>query len=144
VNPSPQAIALIRSRVTNWNQSNDAILTALNAPSIANPKPQTQKPKKLKMGDVLGTISRASKGKLIGVAFLPAIRDAINTQDRTSCLDWLDVLNSGGIITDPEKTDLTTLINSTELDPSWVAQISWAEATIGRLLDILDIIAAHP
>jgi hypothetical protein len=144
VNPSPQAIALIRSRVTNWNQPNDVIVDALNAPSIQNTNVQKMTQKKLTIPETLGKLSKASKTRLLSVPSVEDIRKAVNAQDRSTYSDLIDFLNAGGGITDQEKTDVTAILTATEPDPSWQSQISWAQANLGRPADLGDIVAARP
>lgn len=38
--PTPAEITAIRNLVSDWNQSDDAIVTALNAPTVDNPQPR--------------------------------------------------------------------------------------------------------
>jgi hypothetical protein len=143
-NPSPEAISAIRAEVSDWTSDDASIAASLDAPTIANPAPRPTVPVALTVSGVLGALSAESKAKLHTVAFVPAIRDAINAQDRAACGLWAQILMDGGVITPAEGQALMGLLSATQPDPSWPAEISWAESTLGRLVDPEDVAAARP
>lgn len=142
--PSPDAVAKIRSEVTDWTPSDAAIAAGLNRPSIANPTPQPVVPTPFTTSQVFGAVAPSSLAKLNSIAFLPDIRDKIAANDRPACGLYAGLLMAGGVITQPDYGAIMALFNATGPDPSWPAQISWAVANLGRPVDAYDIAASRP
>lgn len=144
MNPSPQAVAAIRSRVTDWTPSDATIAAALNAPTIANPATRAVVPLPFTVAQVFGAVGQPSLAGLKAVAFVPDIRDKIAANDRTACGLYAGLLLAGGVITPADYSAIMAIFQATGPDPSWPAQISWAVATIGRPVDTLDVAASRP
>jgi hypothetical protein len=146
VNPSPAAVNLIRSEVSDWSPSDPAIVAELNTPSIPNPTSRGTVPVPLSVAAVLGALSQASIMNLFtkGSGIVPTIRDDLNAQDRNACALWAQGLAESSIITSGELGALQAVLTATQLDPSWPAQISWAQANLGRPVDAADVAAARP
>lgn len=149
MNPSPAAVAAIQTYAAalsgGWaGNADDAILAAANAPSVANPTPQPTVAKPYTYVDLLGHLSAGSIAKLVVLPSLPTIVDSINAGNLLACQRWIATLVAGAIITGDEATALGGVMAATEPDPAFPARISWAEADIGRPLDLSDISEARP
>jgi len=136
---------MIQGFITDWTPTNNAILTALNAPSVANPTPQPTVAKPFAFADVMGCLSAASVANVRSLATATQLITAINLRDVVSIGNWLAALSSPpALITSGEAAAVGAVITATELDPSWPAQISWAAANLGRPATLADVIAARP
>lgn len=142
--PSPQAVAAIRSEVSDWSPSDATIAADLNTPTIANPTPRSTVPLPFTTSQVFAAVSGASLAKLNTIAFLPDIRDKIAANDRPACGLYAGLLMTGGVITQADYSAIMALFNATGPDPSWPPQISWALANLGRPVDALDVAASRP
>lgn len=144
MNASPAAIASIQAQVTDWTQSDAAIVAALNAPSVANPVPQPTIPTPFTIGEIFGMASAPSLVKLAAVPFLPDVRNLILANDRSGCAIYTNLFLVSGTILQSEHDAIMGVLAATQPDPSWAAQISWAEANLGRQVDAFDIAASRP
>lgn len=146
MNPSPQAVDLIRSRVTDWTQTDQAVADALNAPAVANPVTQAPAvPKPFDFADVMGLLSDASVAAIRDTPNTTDLISKINAGDRAGVLHWVAaLLKAPAKITADEAAAVNALMTATVPDPSWSAQIGWALATIGRPADPSDVAAARP
>lgn len=140
--PSPDAIAAIRAHVTDWTPDNPAIVEALNAPSVANPAPQANVGKPYTVLNLLGSIDPTRRAGL--TPLLAAIRPDFDAQDGTAIVGWSMALMLTGDLMQSDVDGITAVVSATEPDPSYQAQIGWALATLGRPVDLLDVIAARP
>ena len=95
------------------------------------------------MGQVFAAVLPASLPKLMAVAFLPDVRDKIAANDPVGTNLYAGLLLGGGTIGQAEHDAIVAIVNATQADPSWPAQISWAVATLGRPVDTDDIAAAQ-
>lgn len=145
VNPSPQAVAAIRAKILDWAPTNAAIAVALNAPAVANPAPQTTLPKPFAFGDVFGLLSDASVAAIRDTPNTTDLIDKVNAGDRAGVGRWVAVLGKlPAKITPAEAAALMAVLQATQPDPAWPAQISWAVANLGRPVDTDDVAASRP
>lgn len=144
MNPSPQAVAAIRAKVADWSPSDASITAALNSPSVSNPVAQATVAKPFAVQDIFGAVAPASLAKLTNVAFVPDIRDKVQSNDRAGCGLYANLLMAGGVLTQADHDAVMAVLAATEPDPLWQSQISWAVATIGRPVDSNDIAASRP
>jgi hypothetical protein len=143
-NPSPQAVAKIRARVSDWSPDDAAIAESLNRPSLPN-RPQVPVPLvEDTLADYLTDAANGSLVKLLNWPNYGRLADDIRSGDHAKVARWAPRLVVAGIITPGEAQALVGYINSTVPDPSWPAQISWAMAAIGRPVDASDVAAARP
>jgi hypothetical protein len=157
MNPSTPAITAIRARVTDWTPDNPTIAASLNTPSVANPVPVA--PTVLKpfatadlMGKVVLPAGDPNAGQPDAVALskiydrpaVVAFRDDCVKQDRSAVGAWLQLAFLSGDISQAQYAAMVGVIQATQPDPSWAAQISWAVATLGRPVDASDIAASRP
>lgn len=123
----PEDLATLRAELAGPAYAGmdlEARLHALQVPEpVPNPAPRGHVPRPFAASDVLEALSPESRAKLTGVAFLPAIRDAINSQDRAACSLWVQVLVSGAIVTPEEGAALAGLLSATTDDPAWPATV---------------------
>ena len=146
MNPSPEAIAAIRAHVTDWTPDDATIASNLNAPSVPNPvQAAPTVPKPYTFADVMSCLSSASIANVRSLPTSTALITAINARDTTSVLNWLSALQAGSpLITTSEAQAVQGVVTATEPDPTWAAQIGWAQANLGRPADAADIYAARP
>ena len=168
MNPSPAAITLIDTYVIGlsggWAGNTDAqILTAINAPSIANPASQGTVPASFTADSILlsGAISTASVAKLLALpsydsTVIPLLNLSVKTgADITNLNGWAKAYFMAGALQQSEFDALaapcpgttagaaTGLFNQTQPDPSYQSQLSWAQVNLGRPADENDIAAAR-
>jgi hypothetical protein len=148
MNPSPAAIAAINTYVGGlsggWAGNTDAqIVTAANTPAIANPTPQGTVPTPFTFATLLGSLSQSSAAN---VESFPGISDLYNdiiAQNSARVLAAIALMTASGRILSSEATAMTATVNATELDPSWPAQVGWAQVNLGRPLDLSDSATAR-
>lgn len=143
-NPTAAAIAAIRARVTDWTQSDAAILSALNAADQPNPMPQAQVRKPMSVSALFAKVSAASRAKLASRPGLPQAIMDIRSQDPSAVLNWVQLFVDTLDLTPAEAAALQAEINATIPDPKYRAQLSWAEINLGRPVDAADLTAARP
>ena len=83
----------------------------------------------------------ASLTNLKTLSWLYNLAQDIGLMNTPSVLIDLQLLKATGVILAAEYTTLSTAVNSTELDPSWPAQVGWAQANIKAALLIPNDIA---
>lgn len=109
------------------NLSDSQRVNALSAPSIIpNPMPQTQVPMPFKAVDVMATLSAASLGKFMALPVAPSVVDTLNLSDAIHAMQWAAAAAEIGTITPDEMTAISNLVQRTELDPSWRANVPGA------------------
>lgn len=143
MNPSPVAIALINTYVTGlpggWAGNTDAqVVAAANLASVANPVPQGTIFTPFTLASLAASISASSRSNLKSFAALDSLIADINANNIANCLAWWTVLAGMAVITSAEATALTATVQATELNPAWPAQVGWAQANLGRPMDIYD------
>jgi len=142
--PNPAVIAAIRGRVVDWTPTNAQIAATLNTANIANPTARLNVPKPMTTAALLGLIVNANKAKVYGRAVLSDLRGDIRAGDRTGVKSWFGLALVAADITSAEYTALVAEVDAVVPDPSWPAQVSWAQLNIGRPLDASDIAASRP
>ena len=111
----------------------------MNAASVANPVPQATIPTPYTLAQFISALSAGSLTNLKTLSWLYNLAQDIGLMNTPSVLIDLQLLKATGVILAAEYTTLSTAVNSTELDPSWPAQVGWAQANIGRPVDLNDI-----
>lgn len=127
------------------SNSNAAILTAANNPTVANPVPQATVAKPFTLTQVLGSLSAASQANLKGFAGFEGLRNDVNANNIASCVAWAEYLAGGAaIITSTEAASILAIVQATQPDPTYQAKIGAAQAALGRPLDSGDLAVARP
>lgn len=144
MHPSLAAVAAIRAKVTDWTPSSPAIAAALNAPSTANPAGQSTVPRPFTVAALSATLDATAMTALLACPAFPTILSAINSGDVAATNLWATTLHTSGKFTDQQYSDIAAIVNATQADPTYQAQISWAMATLGRPVDAADIEEARP
>jgi hypothetical protein len=145
--PSPSALEALRARVTDWSATDEALVAALNAPDRPNPTPQGTVPAPLSESALLALLTDPTNGSLVRLVEWPnfgLLKADIAAQNRAGVLLWAQALAAAGLIAPGEAGALSAYVQGTEPDPSWPAEVSWAEATLGRSVDGDDIREARP
>lgn len=146
-NPSPAAIAAIRSHVADWGPDDPAIADDLDTPSIANPVPQGTVPNPLYESALLSLLTDAVNGSLVKLINWPnfgLLKADIEAQNRDGVLLWCQALTAAGILTQGECEAIATYVGGTQADPDYQSLLSWAQVHIGRPVDSEDIAASRP
>lgn len=146
MNPSPTAIAAIRSRVAaaDWSLDDATIAAALNTPDRANPVPQPNVPVPLTVAGAMSLVSAANRAKVYTRPAVGDFRDDLKAGDLIGAMGWLQLALDAGDIAQSEFKDVVAAAQKTQPDPRWAAQISWSVATLGRAVDIADVHASRP
>jgi hypothetical protein len=147
MNPSPQTIAAIQAKVTDWTPDDAAILASLKGEMVANPAAQGQTLKPVSESAFMSLLTDQVNGsvvKLLNWVNFAQLKADIESSNRTGIGLWCQVLPAVGLITADEAAAITADLSATQADPSWQAQLSWPLINIGRELDIEDIAASRP
>jgi hypothetical protein len=148
-NPSPQAIDAIRGKVAalgiDWGTSTpEAILAALLADLTDNPAGSAPSvPVRFNSLDLATACSEANRPKLAGVLAGSAAA-LILAQDRPSLANGLDTLALIGVLSADDATAMKAVLDRVEPDPSWPAKVPAIEVSLGRPVDIEDILMSKP
>jgi hypothetical protein len=145
--PTPAAVAQIAAKVATlaggWaGNTNDQIAAALNAPTIANPQAQGTVPKPFVIADLINAAAQATRPNL--APFMAGAAPLVIAQDVPHLAAAIDGLVAVGVVSAADATAMKSAMTGTQPDPSYQAQIGWAQANIGRPVDPLDIAAARP
>jgi len=141
--PTAAQIALIRARVTDWTPTDETITAALNTPAIANPAAQGTIPRRLVKMEVLGLIAPGHVAAVLNYPNLALVYAAFDAQDHASATSWAQALAMIGAIDNTDAAAVIGYINTPVPDPAWPAQISWAQANLGRAADTADVWTAR-
>ncbi len=144
MNPSPAAIAAIRAQVTDWTPNDTTIAANLNAPTVANPVSQATVSKPFGPADLIGCLDAATLSKLTGKPTIVAIVQAALVQDRPTLTALVALGVAAGDLTTTQQSAIDAVLAASIPDPSWQAQIGWAQANLGRPVDSSDIAASRP
>lgn len=147
MNITPQAIALIRAHVESWTGDDATIRDALNDPVVDNPTPQANVPRVLyesELATLLNDPDNGSLVKLLNWVNFGLVKADIASQNRAGIALWAGELELLGILTAGEAAAVQGYALTPIPDPAYRAQIGWAEANIGRSVDLADIRAARP
>ena len=68
----------------------------------------------------------------------------LRSRDTVAAQTWSALLAAAGILTSAENTAIQTILASTIPDPTWTAQISWAQNNLGGLVSAWDIEQVYP
>lgn len=148
MNPTPDAIAAIATFVAGlsggWTGNTDAqVVAAANDPAVANPAPQGQVPAGYSAASLLALLSQASAANVESFPGISRLFDDILAQDSPRVLATIALMSASGRILSSEATAMTAAVTATQADPSWQSQIGWAQANLGRPLDLADSAAAR-
>lgn len=144
MNPSPQAVAAIRSKVSDWTPTDGAIAASLNTPTVANPTPQPVVPIPLTVAGAMALVSAENRAKVYARPAVVAFRDDVNRGDLAGALGWLTLARDAGDLADSEYAAIAAAAQASGPDPAWQPRISWAMANLGRPVDPSDIAASRP
>lgn len=145
-NPSPQAVAAIRAHVPEiggWGQGNDSLVQKLNATDQANPTTRLTVAKPLDTASLLGKLSKVAKGKVYGRPAIIGLQADIRSGNRVAVKNWFGLAYEADDISGAEYASLIAEVDATIPDPAWPATISWAQATLGRPVDLDDVATAR-
>lgn len=143
-NISPVAVTKIRAQVADWTKDDATIAATLNNRTIANPTPAPPVPKPFSVSDLYGVLDHPAKAALDAHPSLPRILEDLNSNNITACNLWVTLLQEAGHVTATQGTAMSKIVNATQPDPDHPALISWAEQSLGRLVDADDINASRP
>jgi hypothetical protein len=142
-NPSPAALSAIRGRVSDWSASDPEVAAALNAPDPAypNPGPRPDIPRPFGLADVVNAVDPARRMAI--KPYLAVITPLVIAQDRGRILAGFDAAVAIGDAQQSDRDAVAAVLAGTTPDPAWRADLSWAEATLGRPADLADVAAAR-
>lgn len=144
--PSPAAVAAIKAQVATiaggWSNTDAQLAAQLNAPSVANPQAQQQVPKRFVANDLASACAAANRANLVPL-LAGAAAPLIAAQDAGRLGAGLDALATIGSLSAADVTAMKAVMGQTEPDPNYQAQIGWAQANIGRPVDVQDLYAAR-
>ncbi|MDR3634343.1 MAG: hypothetical protein P4L84_11110 [Isosphaeraceae bacterium] len=152
MNPSPSAITAIEAFAAalsgGWAAHTDAqVLSAIQAATVANPiAVAAQLPNVLDESALIGLLNDPSNGslaKLLNWVNFGLVKADIDASNRTGVDLWAQKLQLLSIITAGEAGNITTYLAGTTADPSWTATVRWDVGTLGRTIDLADVIAAR-
>lgn len=154
MNPSASAISTLQTYVATlsggWSGNTDAqIVATLNSPAVANPVAQGTIAVPFTRAQLLGALSVTSLLALRNYVGVTSVIADVDSGDVGKCNSWIQVLaastgTTAAVITSSEASALTSIVNATVPDPSWQAQISWAQQNLGRSVDANDIAESRP
>ena len=147
MNPSPTAITAIASKVPTlpggWAGNADAAIAGLlNTPSVANPAAQGTVPNPFSAADLINAASPANRAALASLILGSAA--FIIAQDRVHMTAGITALADCSAIQAADATAMIAVLDATIPDPSWPAQLSWAQINLGRPVDTADITVSRP
>lgn len=142
-NPTPEAIAAIQAKVSDWNTTDAAIVTALNTEQIANPNTGLVLPP-LSMMAMAQRISPETALRIINWPNLPLLKTEVDKGERAATMNWLGLLSYCGMVSQAEFSAVNAYFMTPITDPARPAQLPWSVVTLGRLVDAEDIAAARP
>lgn len=145
MNPTPTAIAAIRARVSDWTPGDAELADVLNQATEPNPVPQGTVPREMSVARMMTecNIPVAEMQALIGSTLLMAIRGDVAAQDHDGVLTLAQCALIAGHISQATHDTVAAWVQGTDPDPDYRATLSWAEITLGRLVDTDDIAAAR-
>lgn len=147
MNPTPAAITLIQGYISGmsgaWTNADSVIVAAMNAPSITNPSPQGTVPVPYSSAQLLGCLSQGSAANLAAFPAIDQLYQDIQANNSANVAATVALLAAAGKIQSSEATAIEAILSATQPNPSWPAQIGWAQANLGRPVDSQDIEAAR-
>jgi hypothetical protein len=158
MNPTPAAITTIRTKVSalsgGWagNADNALLATALNTEQVDNPVAQPTVPRVMYESELAAILSDPTKdsdptngslAKLLNWTNFGLVKADIVANNLVGIALWATELELLGILTSAQKAAVQAYTEPIP-DPNWTAQVSWAQANLGRPVDAADIAAARP
>jgi hypothetical protein len=143
MNPSPEAVAAIRARVADWSPTDAEVASALNAPTVDNPTPAATVPIPFLTRDLMGTLDQPALAKIMALPSLARLLEDIERGEPGRLDNWIALLTAGGAISQAQAGVISGVVHATGPDPSWPSLISWAQASLGRPVDVDDVAAAR-
>lgn len=104
-------------------QDDASACALLNTPTEVPNSPAPTRYVPLSKVAILGAISDASTEKLFGISYVERLLDLIDANDRANLMVSIAALAKAGKITGPEAVTLAGLLNATETDPTWPANV---------------------
>lgn len=150
MNPNPNQVAAIRQFVASlpggWANPDAQIRAAMASTLVANPvtvAPQVPKP--FDVDDLMAVVVAANQASLATLATtMPNFLQDIDARNLPNLRRWARLLLKLAKITAADATAMQAVVNATQADPSWSAQVPWDVANLGRPADESDIEVSRP
>lgn len=128
-----------------WAHSDAEIRAAMASTLVANPVTTApQVAKAYAVDDLVAAVSSANQANVASLATtMPDFLRDVDNQDRSRLQRWGRLLKALGKLTAADMNALAAVVNATQADPTWAAQIPWDVANLGRVADDFDIEAAR-
>ncbi len=144
MNLSPAGITAVNGFVAGlaggWSGNTDAaVLAAIDAPAVANPATRGTVPAGYTVASVMALLSSQSIQNLRTFPALYQLMGDIQANNSANVLVAVEFLVASADIQSSEGTAIAAAVNATVPDPSWQATVGWAQANLGRPMDITDI-----
>ena len=148
MNPTPAAIAAIDIFVAGlaggWASNTDAqVVTAANNPTVANPAAQGQIPAGYSAASLLGLLSQSSAQNVESFPGIAQLFADIVSQNTPSVLAAVSLMLASGRILSSEASAIGTAVVAIQPDPAYQSHVGWAQANLGRPLDLYDSATAR-
>jgi hypothetical protein len=146
MNPTPEQITLIATRIAGNSTPAPELVTELNAATQPNPTPIAMLSRFLKKDDLIAQLSVESSTKVLTFPNLELVFQSFDMQDHVSCVAWvytLCVMMEPHLITYSEMQTLVELIQTPVPDPNYVPLLSWSHIHLGREITEQDINATR-
>lgn len=146
--PSPAAINWIKAFASSLpgglaGNTDEQVVAAANAATVANPTPQGTAPKPYGFADLLGVLSQASVANVEAFPGISQLYDDTAVRANPRVLAAIALMSAAGRVTAAEASAMRAVVNATLADPSWPAKIGAAQANLGRALDTEDSATAR-
>jgi hypothetical protein len=92
-------------------------------PLITNPTPETYIQKKVRLGEVVALVDKSKHFEIMNLPVYASAVTAYNTGNALDSLLYLEAIKSAGLITEQEWDSILTLLQQTEVDPTYQSQI---------------------
>ena len=149
MNMTPEVIRQISLYVNSQGTLNTmtctqiaAVLNTANIANPVNPAPQIPAPVNFKL--LAGALSSASLSKLATYACFQSFLNDLIASNRPNLQAWCTMLTAAGIFTAGDNTTFQAYLISTIADPTWTAQVSWAQLNLGGPVSANDIQQCYP
>jgi hypothetical protein len=140
MNVNQAFIDSINEKVSNKNQTAEAVAFALTTRDIDNPitsAPQIYAP--FNFSAIAALVSAPSMAKLTDYIHFDQVIFDIRAGDRVATGLWAQALAAASYLTPQEAGAIVAMLSSSIDDPTWTAQISWSEQQFGSQLTVADI-----
>ena len=152
MNMTPQVIKQVKTYVDSvggvppLNTQTSAVIAAtLNIQNLPNPvttAPLVPYPWDFPI--LMSQVSTASLGKLATYPFLVQLTADLRNRDTVAALTWGALLAAAGILLPAEAAAIQSSLTSTVPDPTWTAQVSWAQLNLGGSVSANDMSQCYP